>query len=151
MKIEIESTTGNYFVVKSDGKTSEELGWDELLGLVAALTIPEKKPCVHWMKTDIKNTGIDKPEENEKSKILIAIAYHDLGRVKDILGTKNINLDRCDVKSMFHPVKFDAVYYNHTVMRIVNCHPENMTWAEWLGEMIDTLCEDEYIYTYSYD
>ena len=81
MKIEIESTTGNYFTVKSDGKTSDELGWDELLGLVAALTIPEKKPCVHWMKTDIKNTGIDKPEENEKSKILIAIAYHDLGRV----------------------------------------------------------------------
>ena len=42
MKIEIEKTNDSPFIVKSGGKTSEPLGWEEMLGLIAALTIPDK-------------------------------------------------------------------------------------------------------------
>ena len=42
MKTEIEKTNDSPFIVKSDGKTSEPLGGEEMLGLIAALTIPEK-------------------------------------------------------------------------------------------------------------
>ena len=59
MKIEIEKTNEGPFIVKSDGKTSESLGWEEMLGLIAALTIPENKPCVHWMHEEIRDVPFE--------------------------------------------------------------------------------------------
>lgn len=69
-KITIEQGEGNMFTVYQGGKNSGALGWDETLGLIAALTIPEgKKPCVHWMKTEeeheVELTGrTSKPSED---------------------------------------------------------------------------------------
>lgn len=68
-KITIEQGEGGMFTVYQGGKSSGALGWDETLGLIAALTIPEgKKPCVHWMKTEeeheVELTGrTSKPSE----------------------------------------------------------------------------------------
>lgn len=40
------------FDVWQDGKHSSHLGYDEMLGLVSALTMPEKRPCLQWMRTE---------------------------------------------------------------------------------------------------
>lgn len=33
------------------GDKYAELAWDEMIGLVASLTMPEHRPCKQWMKT----------------------------------------------------------------------------------------------------
>ena len=33
-------------------KHSDYLGYDEMLGLISALTMPENRPCLRWMKSD---------------------------------------------------------------------------------------------------
>jgi hypothetical protein len=42
---------GKMFDVHQGDKSSGPLGWDEMLGLVASLTISYKKPCQQWMRT----------------------------------------------------------------------------------------------------
>jgi hypothetical protein len=32
-------------------KYADGLGYDEMLGLVAAITMPEKRPALHWLRT----------------------------------------------------------------------------------------------------
>jgi hypothetical protein len=57
MKVEIEfleeerdgKWTG-WCVTYSD-KYADGLGYDEMLGLVAAITMPEKRPTLQWLKT----------------------------------------------------------------------------------------------------
>ena len=39
------------FIVTQNNKTSGELGYDEMLGLISSLTMPENRPCLQWMKT----------------------------------------------------------------------------------------------------
>ena len=48
-KITIEAAEYGFKV--SQGDKYAEVGWDEMLGLVAALTMPESRPCLQWMKT----------------------------------------------------------------------------------------------------
>lgn len=55
MKIEIESADDagrTMFDVKVENKTSGPLGFDELLGLISALTMPYGRPCIQWLKTE---------------------------------------------------------------------------------------------------
>ena len=40
-----------YFEVFQGDKSSGELSFDEMLGLITSLTIPEHCPCLLWMKT----------------------------------------------------------------------------------------------------
>ena len=145
MKIEIESTIGNYFVVKSDGKTSEELGWDELLGLVATLTIPDKKPCVHWLKDDIKSN----PSYKQEEKILIAIGDH---RPEEILRDRGNLFRTIKVmnKESYRYMKSDLLYFNHTTIDTKRVHPECDSWENWLNILINTLDLSEQIKIYAY-
>lgn len=60
-------------IIKKDGdfgfdvwkgdKHSNHLGYDEMLGLVSALTMPENRPCLQWMKTkeqrDAEEIGVN--------------------------------------------------------------------------------------------
>ena len=39
------------FTVKQGDKYSDKLSFDEMLGLVAALTMPKRRPTLQWMKT----------------------------------------------------------------------------------------------------
>lgn len=41
----------NGWTVKQGDKSADWLGYDEMLGLVAALTMPDERPAIHWMKT----------------------------------------------------------------------------------------------------
>jgi len=56
-KIEIEvledvPSGSRRFNVRTDGRLADGLGFDEMLGLVASLTMPERRPCLHWMKKE---------------------------------------------------------------------------------------------------
>lgn len=46
----IEKLEHGYNVIQGD-KYSDQLGWDEMLGTIAALTMPKSLPCVSWLKT----------------------------------------------------------------------------------------------------
>lgn len=44
---------GDYgFDVWQGDKHSEHLGFEEMLGLISALTMPENRPCIQWMRTE---------------------------------------------------------------------------------------------------
>lgn len=49
--ITIEKHKISGFVVKQGNKEADGVGFDELMGLIAALTMPEKRPCLNWMQT----------------------------------------------------------------------------------------------------
>lgn len=50
----IETENDDYWtgwLVKQGEKYAEGLGYDEMLGLIAALTMPHNRPCIQWMRT----------------------------------------------------------------------------------------------------
>lgn len=49
-KITIETAEHGFNV--SQGDKNAEVGWDEMLGLIASLTMPENRPCLQWMETE---------------------------------------------------------------------------------------------------
>lgn len=53
-KITIETAEHGFNV--SQGDKNAEVGWDEMLGLIASLTIPENRPCLQWMETEERRT-----------------------------------------------------------------------------------------------
>ena len=53
-----EDEKNNTWSVEQGDKESVECGWDEMLGLVAALTMPDKRPCLNWMKPKSEEFGI---------------------------------------------------------------------------------------------
>lgn len=40
------------FDVYYNGKHTEELDYNEMLGIVSAITMPERRHCLNWLKTD---------------------------------------------------------------------------------------------------
>lgn len=50
-RIIIEKNENNHYSIIQGDKYSVELGYDEMLGLLVSLTLPEKRPCLQWMKT----------------------------------------------------------------------------------------------------
>ena len=49
--IEIDKDFDNSFTVRQGDRYCDRLTYDEMLGTVSALTMPEKRPCLHWMRT----------------------------------------------------------------------------------------------------
>ena len=49
--ITIKQYNNGYFEVFQGDKSSGELSFGEMLGLITSLTIPEHCPCLLWMKT----------------------------------------------------------------------------------------------------
>lgn len=39
------------FNVEFEGKKAIGVGYDEMLGLVSAIAMPELRPCLNWLKT----------------------------------------------------------------------------------------------------
>ena len=50
--ITITHNKDNSFTVYYKDKYAKELCWEEMLGLVASLTISGNKPCQQWLRTD---------------------------------------------------------------------------------------------------
>lgn len=55
--IKIIHNENSSFTVYYKDKYADELCWEEMLGLIASLTISSNKPCQQWLRTD---------EEHEK-------------------------------------------------------------------------------------
>ena len=147
MKREIDKTKEGPFIVKSDGKTSEPLGWEEMLGLIAALTIPENKPCVHWMHEEIRDVPFD--DVKEKQKCLVAIGKHYPTQIlKDKRSIKVLCVENKDsYLPLFHP---NTIYYNGHIINSEKENPECDSWENWLNNLVDTLDVSDLITTYSY-
>lgn len=47
----IKQYNNGYFEVFQGDKSSGELSFDEMLGLITSLTMPKRRPCLLWMKT----------------------------------------------------------------------------------------------------
>jgi hypothetical protein len=50
--IEIDKDINNYFTVRQGDRYNDKLTYDEMLGLISALTMPKERPCLHWMRTE---------------------------------------------------------------------------------------------------
>lgn len=61
----IKKNDGHYTIIQGE-KSSVELGYDEMLGLLVSLTLPEQRPCLQWMKTDFEHAVQKKRFENIK-------------------------------------------------------------------------------------
>lgn len=49
--ITIKRLAGGSFRVEDGPRYNEGLTFDEMLGVVACLTMPERRPCLQWMQT----------------------------------------------------------------------------------------------------
>lgn len=49
--IKIEKLEGGAFNVVQGDKWADGISYDEMLGLVSALTMPESRPCLQWLWT----------------------------------------------------------------------------------------------------
>jgi hypothetical protein len=49
-----QSKDGHYTLIQG-AKSSVECGYDEMLGLLVSLTLPENRPCLQWMRTDFEH------------------------------------------------------------------------------------------------
>lgn len=49
--ITIKRLVGGTFRVEDGPRFNEGLGFDEMLGVIAALTMSEPRPCLQWMQT----------------------------------------------------------------------------------------------------
>ena len=54
-EIKIIHNENNSFTVSYKDKYANELCWEEMLGLIASLTISSNKPCQQWLRTDEKH------------------------------------------------------------------------------------------------
>lgn len=83
-EIKIIQNKDNSFTVYYKDKYAKELCWDEMLGLIASLTISNNKPCQQWLKT---------AEEHEKFDQALTTNMNSINNVKDnakYLGNKTI-------------------------------------------------------------
>ena len=68
--ITIKQYNNGCFEVFQVDKSSDELSFDEMLGLITSLTIPEHCPCLLWMKT--------KEQRNAQEVVINQIAKYSI-------------------------------------------------------------------------
>lgn len=61
LKLIVEQTGDGYTVTQGD-KYADHLAYDEMIGVVSAVMMPENRPCVGWLRTK------DQYEADEKLK-----------------------------------------------------------------------------------
>lgn len=66
----IKQYNNGYFEVFQGDKSSGELGFDEMLGLITSLTMSERRPCLQWMKT--------KEQRDAEEVVIIQIAKYPI-------------------------------------------------------------------------
>ena len=146
MKIEIEKTNEGPFIVKSDGKTSEPLGWEEMLGLIAALTIPDNKPCVHWMHEEIRDVPFEEVNFFSHKTILSIGANYPNWRF--------LNGKKLELNGSFSPSKYvntftpDYIFYDGKIIDTSKSAPEDQSWIEWIRSIVQTLNESDKLLIY---
>lgn len=61
-KIEILFLEGGGFDVIFEGKNTELIGYDEMLGVVTQLAMPDKRICLNWLKSEEQREAIRKAQ-----------------------------------------------------------------------------------------
>ena len=61
-KIEILFLEGGGFDVVFEDKNTDQLTFDEMLGTVAQLTMPDKRGCLNWLKSEEQREAIRKAQ-----------------------------------------------------------------------------------------
>lgn len=89
--IKIEKLEGGAFNVVQGDRYSDTLGYDEMLGLVSALTMPEDRPHTKWMQTK---------EEHEQSRVKIENTPSEV-EFEDILVPESIEIYQIDFKGNY--------------------------------------------------
>lgn len=51
-RIIITQNESGTFNVKQGERWADNLYWDEMQGLIAAMTMPEQRQCLQWLRTD---------------------------------------------------------------------------------------------------
>lgn len=51
-KIIIEILPNGCFDVKYQNKSTGQLSWEEMIGVVGQLTVPVRRHCLSWLKTN---------------------------------------------------------------------------------------------------
>lgn len=51
-RIIITQNESGTFNVKQGERWADNLYWDEMQGLIAAMTMPEQRQCLQWLQTD---------------------------------------------------------------------------------------------------
>ena len=51
-RIIITQNESGTFNVKQGERWADNLFWDEMQGLIAAMTMPEQRQCLQWLRTD---------------------------------------------------------------------------------------------------
>lgn len=59
MQYEIVITKSDGFTVHYEDRKAKHLCWEEMLGVIAALTIPERKPCLQWLRTEEQDKKLE--------------------------------------------------------------------------------------------
>ena len=58
MEIKIIYKEDRGWAVHYNNTSAYNLGYDEMLGLVASITMPKERRCLQWLKTDEENKKI---------------------------------------------------------------------------------------------
>jgi len=154
MKIEIEKTNEGPFIVKSDGKTSESLGCEEMLGLIAALTIPDKKPCIHWMHEEIRDVPFEEITNNTFEEVRFFSYKTILSIGANYPNWRFLNGKKLELNGSFSPSKYvntftpDYIFYDGKIIDTSKSAPEEQSWIEWIRSIIQTLNESDKLLIY---
>lgn len=90
--IKIETFEGGAFNVVQGDRYSDQLSYDEMLGLVSALTIAKEPMCLSWMKTK---------EEHERSR---ADTRHNIKESYELVDSMIRDLDSRVIPIMTNPL-----------------------------------------------
>lgn len=78
MKIEVTKLENELWVVSDGEKFSTGLGYEEMLGLFAALTMPENPNCLNWIKTKSQHESEENyRKENEQKDDLMDVEFEN--------------------------------------------------------------------------
>lgn len=69
-EITIKYSSDHGWLVIQGNKTSDRMTWDEMMGLLASLTMPRDRPCLQWMRTEAQRKQLeDQIKSNEDNSV----------------------------------------------------------------------------------
>lgn len=57
-----------YWSVTCADKSSVDLSYEEMIGVVISLSLPEQRPCLRWMKTKQEHEAFEKHMQNLRAE-----------------------------------------------------------------------------------
>ena len=98
--IKIEKLEGGAFNVVQGDRYSDQLGYDEMLGLVSALTIAKEPNCLCWMRTKEEHEGSRPKLDSDITEV----------EFEDILVPESVEIYRLSKGTTFSHDNGDGLY-----------------------------------------